>query len=115
MMSWTFNVPMTHATRTLYSILVSMAEPSGRIEVDDERLRALVGLSSGSGRPISDGSLYRLRNELMSLDMLQAENVYDTTPKMGSPRVIRRRYLVRLEPPSHIKNTFPSDETAAGR
>lgn len=103
--SWTINVPMSHAARTMYTVLAALASPSGHVDVDDEALRSALGLMSGSRQPMSRSSLYRLRTELLDLGMISIENVYDSTPKVGGPRITFRNYRVAMTPPAHIDAT----------
>lgn len=105
LMSWTFRVPMSHIARTMHNILTAMADESGHVEVTDEMLRSLMGVASGSDRPISVATLYRLRAELMNLEMIQIENVYGSTYATGMAKVSTRRYQLALTPPAHIDAT----------
>lgn len=97
-LTWPLSVPMTHAARTLHSIFMEMASPSGEFEADDITICFLVGQANGDRAPISDKSLYRLRNELVNLGLVGFENVYDTSPGMGAPKVLTRRYRLAMAP-----------------
>lgn len=97
-LTWPLSVPMTHAARTLYSIFVDLASPSGEFEADDVTICSLVGQVNGDRAPISDKSLYRLRSELVNLNLVGFENVYDTSPGMGAPKVLSRRYRLATAP-----------------
>lgn len=104
-MSWTFRVPMSHAARTMHGILTTMASESGRVELDDETLRDLMGTLVNSDEPISRSSLYRLRAELLDLGMIQIENVYGNTFARGMSKVSTRHYQLAMTPPAHISTT----------
>lgn len=95
---WTLSVPMTHPTRTMHTILTAMASGSGYVEVNDQTLQKMTGVASGSSRPTSPTSLYRMRVELVNLGMVQIENVYDATLGEGSPKVLTRRYWLATAP-----------------
>lgn len=97
---WSLCIPMSHTARTLYTILRSLVNekegPETR-KVSDDDLRMAIGISEGIKVP-SRTTLYRIRGELIDLDMLQVENLYDRTAGVGAPKIVARRYLVRREP-----------------
>lgn len=100
--NWSIYVPMSHQARTLYIILRSMIDNSDGSKANtrkttDEDLRIALGVTEGTKIP-SRATLYRLRAELVGLDMIHVENVLAPPSRPGQPKVTSRRYLVRRDP-----------------
>lgn len=97
---WSIYVPMSHQANRMYNILRSLInekDPDSSCTTSDDFLRAALGMA-GRTKPLSKTTLYRVRTELVDLDMVRVETIQDRSGLRGQPKIIGRRYLVRRDP-----------------